>query len=445
MANILMISYIFPPLNSTGCRRVYAWAKYLKRLGHKISILTADTPDDEKTKNLEFESSIFDVRRVKYPDPRRLIKRVFKLQGPISNEFAVSSKEQPMILLLDQILNLINRYFSSRGILFGATRMPAFSDLWLLAAYKRAKEIIREQDINVIITSSPPIVANLVAAALKKRFKHILWIQDIRDLWTQNPTHKGLFPFTIMEDILERSCINRSDVITVVSEVWKQWLQKKYPHKEEDLFLIENGYDRELGSGGVEEWRSADRLKKTIIHSGTLYKKRRDPQSLFEVVDKNSAYLKDKLEILFYGSYETRVILDEFFNKYPGTKGIIEYKGFLSDTEIMLQQNKAEALLLIERDKENDGTLPAKIFEYMAYKKPIICLGISPFSYIGNILEESGLAIFCGDDQSKIEANMRLMLKDNLQVSPQQDFISRFCREKQVKRLDEIIMRYLKS
>ncbi len=442
MTKILIISYLFPPLNSTGCRRVYAWAKYLKKIGHEVTVLTADTPDEEKTKNFNVDCSTFQIYRVKYFDPRGLIKKIFKIKGPLSDGFGTSSKKRLTVLLVEKVLKMLNMWLSSRGAFLRGVRLPTFSDLWFLAAYKKAKIIIREQDIKVIITSFPPPVVNLVAIALRKKFKEICWIQDIRDLWTQNPTHKGLFPFTIMEGFLERMCINNSDVIIVVSGILKQWLEEKYPLKKKDIFSIENGYDEEL-LGELNSGSSpSNKLKKTILYAGTLYAKRSNPEGLFKVVDKNCDYLKDKLEIAFYGSYETKVILDKFFDKYSGTKEIIKYKGFISGKDIIEEENKADALLFIERDKENDGTLTAKIFEYMLFRKPILCIGIVPSTYIGSILKETGLCIFCGDDMMKIEESLDLIIKGGVKISPNQDFISNFSREKQVERLNELIKCY---
>ncbi|MEW6607484.1 MAG: glycosyltransferase [bacterium] len=445
MANILMISYTFPPLNTTGCRRVYAWAKYLKRLGHKVIVLAADTIDEEKIKNYDLDYSSLQVYRLTHFDPRNLIKRIFNIKGPISDGYGLGNKKRFIDLLMEKILNSVNKHLSSRGILYGFARMPTFSDLWFFQAYKKAKRIIQEQNIRIIITSYPPPVVNLVGLALKKNFKDILWIQDLRDLWTQKPTHHGLFPFTLMEGFLERRCIKNSDVIIVVSEILKQWLQEKYPHKKKDIFVIENGYDEELlREINLHEF-SPDRSKKTIVYTGTLYEKRSNPEGLFKVIDKNYTYLKDKLEIFFYAAYETKVILDKFFDKYPNTKEIIKYGGFLSAKDTLSEQKRADVLLFIERDKENDGVLTTKLFEYMALRKPIFCLGINPSSCVGSLLQETGLGIFCGDDTRLIEENLNSIIKDEIKISPNDDFISNFSREKQVKRLDELIKHYCQS
>ena len=49
--NIVIITYAWPPYNAIGTYRPYAWAKYWKKLGHNITVITAkkqafDTPDD---------------------------------------------------------------------------------------------------------------------------------------------------------------------------------------------------------------------------------------------------------------------------------------------------------------------------------------------------------------------------------------------------------------
>lgn len=38
--HVAFIVHYFPPLNSTGARRVLAFAKYLHRFGHRISVVT---------------------------------------------------------------------------------------------------------------------------------------------------------------------------------------------------------------------------------------------------------------------------------------------------------------------------------------------------------------------------------------------------------------------
>lgn len=54
---------------------------------------------------------------------------------------------------------------------------------WNKHAYRQAIKIIREQDIETVITTGPPMSTHLVGQKLKKQF-HLYWIADFRDPWT---------------------------------------------------------------------------------------------------------------------------------------------------------------------------------------------------------------------------------------------------------------------
>src|SRR5690606_17553878 len=78
-------------------------------------------------------------------------------------------------------------------------RMPHRTDFWIPKA-KKALERFKEFDL--IVSSYGPYSAHLVALAAKKRFGSP-WIADFRDLWCDNHTYRGLWPFTFWERRLE--------------------------------------------------------------------------------------------------------------------------------------------------------------------------------------------------------------------------------------------------
>ena len=47
------------------------------------------------------------------------------------------------------------------------------------------KKIIKEKDINYIVSTGPPHSMHLIALELKKMYGHIKWIADFRDPWTK--------------------------------------------------------------------------------------------------------------------------------------------------------------------------------------------------------------------------------------------------------------------
>lgn len=441
MANILLISYFFPPHNSSPCRRVYGWAKYLHKQGHAVIVLTAETPGDRTVKSFEADISFLTVYRLCYPDPLVPFARLFATQELLKD--TPGRRANVRMVFFRKALNFINAFFSKRGVLFGCTRFPTFFEAWFPAAYAKAKEIIGKHDIQVVITSSPPPTVNIVGLRLKMRYRNLLWVADHRDLWTQNPVHRGLFPFTAFEQYYERRCIRNSDVLITVSGILKKALAEKYPEKAGDIFCIENGFDEDLTSSFSRKISEHSSKKKTVIYAGTLYEGRRDPDLLFRVAEEESVSLEKALEIVFYGNYETRRILDKLFARYPVAGKIIRYGGFRPAQEILELEQQAQALLFLENDRYDDGVYTAKVFEYMKSAKPILCVGIAPDSGVGSLLAKSGLCIFCGNDIIKVREALLAIAQQKIAVHPDADYIGQFSREKQVVRLSSIIGKYL--
>lgn len=438
MANILLISYFFPPHNSIACRRVYAWAKYLQGNGHSVTVLAADIPCEKTVKSYDIDTSFLTVYRLKYFDPRSLITNFYKTEDLFKDNIGGSSWFNKW--LVKNIMNIVC-FFSERGVLSGCTRFPAFFEAWGLTAYVKAKELINKQDINVVITSSPPPTSNIIGLFLKRKFKNILWIADYRDLWTQNHLHKGLFPFTLLENFFEKRCILNSDMLITVSSKLKDLLGAKYPDSAKDMICIENGYDEAELADIPNEACGNGANKKVLVFSGSLYRERSFASLLLlpKLIESNLQFWQNNLEIIFYGGYDTQRFLNELFRMHPAVNSVIRYGGFLSMKDCLRQQQRADALLFIECDKKNDGVFTGKIFEYMMFKKPIICLGITKVSSIGRLLEKTGLCFFCGTDIIVLEETLQMFLKNEIKVNPNNEYIAQFSRKKQVAFLSGVI------
>jgi len=444
MANILLLTYYFPPHNAIGCRRVYAWAKYLKRMGHDVIVLTADNPGDDALRSYNVDLSFLPIYRLTYFNVLNLLMKVFKPRTLLSAEPDKVQQKGFGIVLFEKVLDFFYKHISNRGILFGCSRFPTFFEGWFFPAYLQAVKIIRHHRIDAVITSSPPPSINPVGLYLKRKFKNVLWIAEYRDLWVRNPVHHGLFPFTVLENAFEKRCIRHSDALVVVSEAMARILRQQYPGKAPHVFCIENGYDNDLAKQVRAGIRSTGGVRKRMVYSGTLYPSRSNPEMLFQIADRRCVYFRDKLDIVFYGNHQTKRILDRLFLKYPRAHGIIRYGGFLSSETVFQAQNTADVLFFMEKDASEDGVLTGKIFEYMMYAKPILCYGITRHSGIGRFLDKTGLCTFCGTDPAALEAGLEGVVKRTLKVHPNLDYIAGFSRQRQAEKLDRILRSYLR-
>lgn len=482
MANILIISSEFPPLNSSASRRVYAWGKYLKRLGHDIFILTPQKHYFKEMMSFNVDLSSFHVYENSYLDIRKIIASRFDIKGKLGYGEKPKKKKRRVHQI---ILKIMIKFFAKRGIMFTCVRIPNFLDLWVLPAALKGKEIIKKHNIEVIISSYPPPSTHIIAYFLKKKFRHLLWIQDYRDLWVLNPIKKGIFLFTQWEKLVELRCLKISDLIITVSEKLKEQLVKKY--KGIKVEVIENGYDEEMFTpqekatdfsisgismhwemppqavtvgpdrnkslNGVKERSPLEGVtsyyenrKKRIIYAGSIYREGRNPELLFAGISellKNNRGKSINLEVIFFGGYDTYSMIEELLEKYP-VANIVKYGGFKSVEEINNEIMNADALLFIERDDiENDGILTGKIFEYMYVRKPILCMGVNRGSYTGEFLHKTGLCFLCGNDLEKANSFLLKLLKNDIILKPDEEYITQFSRKKQAGKLNNIITTFL--
>ncbi len=56
---------------------------------------------------------------------------------------------------------------------------------WKPFATKAGDDLLQNEDIDAMISSSSPVTSHIIAKELKEKHK-IPWIADLRDLWTQN-------------------------------------------------------------------------------------------------------------------------------------------------------------------------------------------------------------------------------------------------------------------
>ncbi|MFC1703210.1 glycosyltransferase [Candidatus Omnitrophota bacterium] len=427
MARILLITYFFPPVNTVGCRRIYSWAKYLTEAGHDVTVVTADTPDVRDAQDFCMEESFLKVYRLAYFDARNLIRKIARKKSSPS----ISAQKSLGSACIEKGTAVVNR-LSERGILLGFTRFPSFSEPWFTHAYKKVEHIIKEKGVDVIISSSPPPTVVRIAAAIKKRHPDIFWIADFRDLWTQHANYRGMFPFSAWENQAEKNALKKADVIITVSEILKKTLEKKFAHKK--ISVIENGFDFE--SDVTSHKTDVER----IMYFGTLYRTRHDITSLLQAAEELTKRGEaGKIQIEFYGSSITECIVKEQLAHHPAAAKIVKYKGLLSFTSVLEKYKQASALLFIENDEKNDGVLTGKIFEYMAARKPIFCIGVDRGSYVGEFLYKTGVCFFCGRDVNRIKDFMLKLQKNEIIINPNEDFIAQFSHKKQVEKVNKII------
>ena len=122
-------------------------------------------------------------------------------------------------------------------------------------------------------------------------------------------------------------------------------------------------------------------------------------------------------------------------SNFYGDYKFINYIGFISREELEQEIKKSDFLLILEGfDKESEENIPAKIFEYLGYNKPIMA-NCSPNSEIVKILNETG----AGKNVNDYNDFENFLSLKNFKINNK---IKKYYRENQFKKYLELIEKW---
>ena len=103
------------------------------------------------------------------------------------------------------------------------------------------KRYLRNNPVDLIITTGPPHSVHLIGRSLKKIFTNLPWIADFRDPWTSVYYYKDLQTGKIADALhhrMEKSIIEKADMVLVVSNRMKQEYQS-FKHRSIEVILMD--------------------------------------------------------------------------------------------------------------------------------------------------------------------------------------------------------------
>jgi len=349
----LIITYHFPPHPAVASLRPLGLARYLPEFGWEAVILTAALPGKPDPH--------FEVIETQYHDSLGFWKRLLKLDSQIpliaqvKNKLKVRSEKSPLDFILPVIAGIIAYPDPQKG--------------WRRFAVEAGKNILRQQDIKAMISTSPPGTGHIIAKRLKDEFK-IPWVADFRDLWTQHhyylygPLHK------VIARRLELNTLSMADALVTVSQPWADDLRSL--HRQKSVHSIPNGFDpAEVNTtpGNLTD-------KFTITYTGILYPGKQSPEPLFDalhdLITEGSVDAGD-IEVRFYGPEAGWI--DKQAERY-GLTGIVRQFGIVLREIALEKQRESQLLLLLKwNDPKQRGVYTAKIFQYLAARRPVLAVG----------------------------------------------------------------------
>ncbi|MED1787254.1 glycosyltransferase family 4 protein [Brevibacillus laterosporus] len=418
--NVLILSYIFPPIGGGGVPRPLKMAKYLGEFGWGVHVLTADpsyhaTLDPSLLSDVPADVQIHRAKEMtaKFRKPTKDTqvssgkqaddKQASSSQTTRDNgsdstpdhvgekgeaenkksatnaENVVASSRQvtEVIAQPSLVARLKNTLFQTAKKIKPYLLIPDDQILWYPEALKVGREIMRKHRIDVIFSTSGPVTNHLVARKLAAEFG-CKWIADFRDPWTQNMHRSGIAWRERLEERMEAKVMKQADVITTVTATFAKNFQIKYPATANRMELIYNGFDKADFAKLTPAHTVPDRFH--AAYAGILYQKRNPRLLLSAIKELIDEGLVDQREIClsfagvfdYPGYSENRDCVEQL-----GLQNAVRVLGNLPHKEALGLMSGADALLMIGDVTPDAGAyIPGKLYEYMGVGKPILALNM---------------------------------------------------------------------
>ncbi len=358
----LIITYYWPPSGGAGVQRWLKFSKYLREYGWEPVIYTPENPEMPSVDESLLNDIPDNLEVIKTPiwEPYSFYKKLTGMdKGEKINSGFLSEKKKPS--LTESISVWI------RGNLF----IPDARKFWIKPSVRYLEKYLEQNPVDVIITTGPPHSVHLIGMRLQQKLQ-VKWLADFRDPWTgiyyYDQLRLGYFAHRRHRK-LEAQVLHKADVVTVVGDHMKEEFSARVAR---DYPVISNGFDEP--DFGIADTNPADQ-KFSIAHFGTIYPLA-NPLKLWNILAekvKTDAAFCENLEIKLVGKADHTVMsaIAE-----AGLENYVRKIGYLPHNEVVKEMQKSQVLLLlVNRTPQAIGILTGKLFEYLAAKRPIMCLG----------------------------------------------------------------------
>jgi len=397
--NILIIAYKFPPMGGIGTRRWAKFAKYLARDGYRVHVLTIKYKYEA---NVNWYHDIENNENI-------IIHRI----NPGYPLWLMELSQNKYISFLQKALNLmLKRTFFYMDI----------AQNWAKYMLPKAKEIIKDNDINNVIVTSPPHTIAYYSSYLKIDLPHINLIQDFRDNWNDDTpySYPNTFKFFYQKEksaYMEWFVVNHSDYMVNVTQDITNRTKSKFQQYSEKFFTIYNGYDNDDIKNLTINTNKSDKIR--IIYAGGLGLGRIEAIKLImDVLLKYEYQKRKKIEINIYTSFNNSQLETKYQKLFD--EKIVNFFPMVSPKKIIDIINNHKYCLSVNSPIYSYA-FGTKIFDYMMLKKKII--HISNGGELSNILSENKQIVLEYDIQD-INRAIELILEctDSLNLIEYQDF-----------------------
>jgi len=365
--SILLVCHFYPPSAGAAVQRPVSMARHLRRMGHRVTILTTGAfgrlgPEEERDVVRTFDLQLLRARLLGE-----------RQATPILEAETYTNRPHPLsYVLVPEALVLA----------------------WAPFAVARAVALHRRERFDCVITTSPPESGHLAGWVLQRIGAR--WIADIRDGWIFE-SYRPDWPTRLQDRLdrrLERRLMQSADAVTCVAEPLADYFRSELGA---NAVVVPNGWDPEaLGGTAGHPPDVIDPARVSLVHTGRLEVVDRDPAPLIEALRalaREEPAVAARLELVFAGTFTERE--RELFRSDVAPARIV-VAGNLPRREALALQRAADGLLLITAGTRRHE-VTGKLFEYLGVGRPILALADGTEAARIVRETEAGLTIAAGD------------------------------------------------
>ena len=358
--DILIITTYYPPDTAVAAVRPYMLAKYLTRLGHKVTVLRSG--DFYNSASDFFDMSI-PVRVISFLGPdcpaeryaRGELKEVPVVEGRSRIDFLPAFIRKPLSWAVNTCLRP-SRFKRKQEAIAKRVEMQ-----------KNALDALRNEHFDVVFSTFSH-QENIAAGQYAKKLFGCKLIQDYRD-----PLARRLFhtrsEYRVLKKIQDDS-IRCADGLTAVTEGFRQELMKDLAVDTPNITL-DNGYE----PVSQQETYKVEPDVFSFCYTGILYGQHSDFTPLMKALQRLSKEGRiDLSKVRIHYAGRDFIQLQEIAEKLDMTDVLVNH-GYVSRGEASrLQQISDIFLVLSWNRKDSQGVMPGKFYEGIRAKRTILSL-----------------------------------------------------------------------
>jgi glycosyltransferase involved in cell wall biosynthesis len=335
------------------------------------------------------------------------------LTGPVrasSDEYEDGGRAQARARVMGVLGRIADPGFRLLGLRPEALPL---STLWVPRGTVAVRRRLSAWQYDALLATGPPFAA-LVAA--RRGARGIPLVIELRDLWARNPSYDRGGPILPR---LESWVVGGSAAVLGVTPEAAEDLRRRHP--ETRVEEITNGFEPALIA--MRKATSGS----TILHSGTLTKDRPLAPLL--------KALRPPLRLVLHG-----YVAPEILAEIERSKADVELVPPSGWEDAVRRIAEADIALVTQARGAGDETaVAAKVYEYLAIGKPVLCL--SHGGATEALLRRLGADQLAArlDDDASIEAALERIRSGNLPAPVPPEQLARYERPRLAQRLAELL------